>query len=46
MTQGEIIWLEDLVPVNHNYRKFSKIWSFKRVETILKKFEKGNPYKG
>ena len=37
MTQGEIIWLEDLVPANHNYRKFSKIWSFKRVEIILKK---------
>lgn len=44
--QFEMICLEDLVPENHNYRKFAKIWSFKFVEKRLKKFEKENPHKG
>lgn len=46
MQQIEMICLEDLVPENHNYRKFTKIWSFKSVEERLKKLEKNNPYKG
>lgn len=46
MQQAEIIWLDDLVPENHNYRKFAKIWSFKFVEKRLKKLEKENPHKG
>jgi len=46
MQQAEIIWLEDLVPKNHNYRKFAEIWSFKHVEKRLKKLEKDNPNKG
>jgi len=46
MQQAELIWLEDLVPENHNYRKFVKIWSFQSVEKRLKKLEKDNPHKG
>ena len=46
MQQVEMICLEDLVPENHNYRKFAKIWSFKSVEARLKKLEKDNPHKG
>ena len=46
MQQAEIIWLEDLVPEHHNYRKFAKIWSFKLVQKRLKKLEKENPHKG
>lgn len=46
MQQVEMICLEDLVPENHNYRKFIKIWSFKFVEKRLKKIEKDNPNKG
>jgi IS5 family transposase len=46
MHQVEMICLEDLVPENHNYRKFIKIWSFKSVEKKLKKIEKDNPNKG
>lgn len=46
MQQVEMICLEDLVPENHNYRKFIKIWSFKSVEKKLKKIEKDNPHKG
>lgn len=46
MHQVEMICLEDLVPENHNYRKFAKIWSFKSVEKGLKEIEKDNPHKG
>lgn len=46
MQQIEMISLEDLVPENHNYRKFIKIWKFKKVEKTLKKLEKNNPNKG
>lgn len=46
MQQVEMISLEDLVPENHSYRKFIKIWSFASVEKRLKKLEKDNPYKG
>lgn len=46
MNQAEIIWLEDLVPQNHNYRKFAKIWSFASAQKRLKKLEKENPHKG
>ena len=46
MQQIEMICLDDLVPQNHNYRKFVKIWSFKHAEKRLKKLEKNNPNKG
>ena len=44
--QTELINLEDLVPMDHNYRKFAKLWDFKYVKKQLKKLEKDNPYKG
>ena len=43
MQQIEMICLDDLVPQNHNYRKFAKIWSFKHAEKRLKKLEKDTP---
>src|SRR3990167_1152942 len=46
MNQFEMICLEDLVSPKHNYRKFTKIWSFQFVEKKLKKLEKNNPNKG
>jgi IS5 family transposase len=46
MQQVEMINLEDLVPENHNYRKFIRLWSFTAVEKRLKKLEKNNSYKG
>ena len=46
MQQVEMISLEDLIPENHNYRKFVKLWSFDYVEKQLKKLEKDNPFKG
>jgi len=41
-----MISLEDLVPKNHVYRKFSNIWQFKGIEKHLKKVEKDRNYKG
>ena len=46
MQQVEMISLEDLIPQDHNYRKFIKIWSFTHVEKQLKKLEKDNSFKG
>ena len=46
MQQVEMISLEDLIPQDHNYRKFIKIWSFSYVEKLLKKLEKDNSFKG
>ena len=45
-SQITMISLEDLVPEDHIYRKFIKIWDFKGVKRILKKVEKDNNYKG
>lgn len=46
MHQIEMISLEDLVPSDHNYRRFATLWSFKYANKQLKKLEKDNPYKG
>lgn len=46
MSQLEIVRLEDLVPVEHSYRKFIELWSFGHAEEQLKSLEKDNPYKG
>ena len=43
MHQVEMISLEDLVPANHNYRKFRTIWSFKQTDKLLHKAKKDNP---
>lgn len=46
MDQIEMVTLNQLVPLNHRYRKFLEIWSFKFAAKLLKKLDKGNPYKG
>ena len=46
MQQVEIVSLEDLVPENHNYRKFDALWKFQYARKQLKELEKDNPYKG
>lgn len=46
MHQVEMVSIEDLVPQNHDYRKFLEIWTFKRAEKHLKKLETDNPNKG
>ena len=44
--QITMVSLEDLVPANHIYRKFSDLWTFTEVERRLRKVEKDNNYKG
>ncbi|MBP9743716.1 MAG: transposase [Burkholderiales bacterium] len=46
MYQTEIVNLEDLVPSNHMYRKFIKLWSFTNVENQLLAIETDNNHKG
>lgn len=46
MHQIEMVTLEDLVPMDHSYRKFAAIWAFEHVNKELQKIEKANPYKG
>lgn len=41
-----MVSLNDLVPENHVYRRFLKLWNFKRTKKRLKKLEKDNNYKG
>ena len=43
MHQIEIVSLDSLVQDSHVYRKFNQIWSFKKTEMKLRKFEKNNP---
>jgi len=44
--QVVMISLEELVPSNHIYRKFLKLWKFDNAAKQLKKIEKDNNYKG
>ena len=41
-----MVCLEDLVPNNHIYRKFSSLWQFDGIQRELKEIEKDNNYKG
>jgi len=46
LNQVEMVVLEDLVPYEHVYRKFSSLWKFDAVVRRLKYLEKDNNYKG
>ncbi len=39
--QIEMVSLEDLVPKGHNYRKFAKLFDFRKVDSHLKSLESG-----
>ena len=41
-----MVSLNDLVPEDHVYRRFLKLWDFRKTEKRLKKLEKDNNYKG
>lgn len=41
-----MVSLEELVSKDHVYRKFEELWDFNRIEKILKRSEKDNPFKG
>jgi transposase len=44
--QIEMISLEELVPSNHQYRKFLELFDFKEIEKELKTLESDAAYKG
>ena len=46
MYQVNFVCLDDLVPVNHEYRKFMNIWSFKNAEKSLSKIKTENNNQG
>jgi len=41
-----MVGLEDLVPADHIYRRFSALWKFEGAQSQLKNVEKDNNYKG
>ena len=44
--QITMVSLEDLVPLDHIYGRFSALWNFDSVRKHLKAVEKDNNYKG
>lgn len=46
MHQIEMVSIEDLVPANHLYRRFTKLWSFVSVAQQLSPLMSDNNYKG
>ena len=44
--QFEMVCLDELVPANHNYRKFTKIFDFDKLKPILRRCETANQNKG
>ena len=44
--QIEMLSLEDLVEENHNYRKFKKVFNFRKIDYRLKQMESGKGCKG
>jgi IS5 family transposase len=44
--QMEMIYLDDLVPQNHIYRKFLTLWDLSRTELELEKLEQDSDHKG
>lgn len=44
--QVEMVTLEELVPINHIYRKFVELWDFSDIKTELEKIETDSDYKG
>mgnify|MGYP003391042256 CR=1 FL=1 len=44
--QTQVINLDDIVSINHQYRKFLKVWDLKEVESEFAKMEKNSDHKG
>ncbi|EKE01824.1 MAG: hypothetical protein ACD_21C00041G0001 [uncultured bacterium] len=40
-----MVSLEDLVPTDHMYRRFSDLWKFEGVQSQLRDVEKDNNYR-
>ena len=46
MNQLEITSLDQMVLPNHRYRRFMKVWDFKKVDSLLKQVKSNNPHEG
>ncbi|MBY0281562.1 MAG: transposase, partial [Alphaproteobacteria bacterium] len=46
MNQLEMVCLEQMVLSNHRYRRFMKVWDFKKVNSLLKQAKSNNPHEG
>ena len=46
MNQLEMVCLEQMVLPNHRYRKFMKVWDFKKVNSLLNQTKSNNPHEG
>lgn len=46
MNQIEMICLDQMVLPNHRYRRFMKIWDFKKVDSQLRQAKSDNPHEG
>lgn len=46
MKQMEMVSLDQLVPPNHSYRRFIKLWNFKGIEVILSSVKSSNANEG
>ena len=46
MNQFEMICLDKMVLPTHRYRRFMKVWDFKKIDSLLKKAKSDNPHEG
>jgi IS5 family transposase len=46
MNQIEMISLDQMVLPGHRYRRFMKIWDFKKVDSLLQQAKSDNPHEG
>lgn len=46
MNQFEMICLDKMVLPNHRYRRFMKVWDFRKVDSLLKQVKSNNPHEG
>jgi transposase, IS5 family len=46
MNQFEMICLDKMVLPTHRYRRFMKVWDFKKIDSLLKQAKSDNPHEG
>ena len=46
MDQIEMVSLEQMVLPNHRYRRFLKVWDFRKVGSLLSQAKSNNPHEG
>jgi len=46
MNQFKMICLDKMVLPNHRYRRFMKVWDFKKLNLLLSQAKSNNPHEG